>query len=204
MASDRAQYVHRIGRTARAGKGGRGLLILADFERYFIQMLKVCCFQIWLFFSSNVKQINILCVVLVDRDCRWNQRKTCFATTNRSLPVYKRKSTLLWIKSRHKPKTVAIKRGLAFTTRSAVWNGVNRSWWAGRTSGPKLCDVVNSRRCSRKPSVKWDCAARLAWMWNDFSAHLKIKNKNLFFFKKNGFVFHFFELFDSIMLYTSM
>ena len=26
------QYIHRLGRTARAGKGGKGLLLLADFE----------------------------------------------------------------------------------------------------------------------------------------------------------------------------
>lgn len=38
--ADRAQYLHRLGRTARAGKEGSGLLLLCDFERYFLQMLK--------------------------------------------------------------------------------------------------------------------------------------------------------------------
>ncbi|CAM9811773.1 unnamed protein product, partial [Heterosigma akashiwo] len=35
MPADRAQYVHRLGRTARAGgrEGGRGVLLLAEFER---------------------------------------------------------------------------------------------------------------------------------------------------------------------------
>jgi len=37
--SDRAQYLHRLGRTARAGRGGAGLLILCDFERYFLKNL---------------------------------------------------------------------------------------------------------------------------------------------------------------------
>lgn len=32
LPSDKAQYVHRIGRTARAGKGGNGVLLLADYE----------------------------------------------------------------------------------------------------------------------------------------------------------------------------
>ena len=39
MPSDKAQYVHRLGRTARAGKGGGGYLLLADFEAGFLQQL---------------------------------------------------------------------------------------------------------------------------------------------------------------------
>jgi ATP-dependent RNA helicase MSS116, mitochondrial len=30
--TDRAQYIHRLGRTARAGKEGKGTLLLADYE----------------------------------------------------------------------------------------------------------------------------------------------------------------------------
>jgi ATP-dependent RNA helicase MSS116 len=36
LPSDKAQYVHRLGRTARAGKGGSGVLLLADFEKRFL------------------------------------------------------------------------------------------------------------------------------------------------------------------------
>ena len=36
IPSDKAQYIHRLGRTARAGKGGCGILLLADFERHFL------------------------------------------------------------------------------------------------------------------------------------------------------------------------
>lgn len=32
LPSDKAQYIHRLGRTARAGKAGRGILLLCDFE----------------------------------------------------------------------------------------------------------------------------------------------------------------------------
>ena len=38
--SDRQQYIHRIGRTARAGRGGHGVLLLADFEAYFERLVK--------------------------------------------------------------------------------------------------------------------------------------------------------------------
>ena len=38
--SDRAQYVHRLGRTARAGKAGSGALLLCDFEKYFLKEIK--------------------------------------------------------------------------------------------------------------------------------------------------------------------
>lgn len=36
IASDRDQYVHRLGRTARAGKRGVGLLLLQHYESYFL------------------------------------------------------------------------------------------------------------------------------------------------------------------------
>jgi len=38
--TDREQYVHRLGRTARAGKSGAGLLLLADFEAGLLGELK--------------------------------------------------------------------------------------------------------------------------------------------------------------------
>ena len=37
LASDKAQYIHRLGRTARAGKSGKGMLLLGDFEERFPQ-----------------------------------------------------------------------------------------------------------------------------------------------------------------------
>ena len=39
MPSDKAQYIHRLGRTARAGKAGGGYLLLADYEAGFLQQL---------------------------------------------------------------------------------------------------------------------------------------------------------------------
>ena len=38
--TDREQYVHRLGRTARAGKSGAGLLLLADFETCMLKELR--------------------------------------------------------------------------------------------------------------------------------------------------------------------
>merc|ERR1719296_160315 len=40
LPQDRAQYIHRLGRTARAGRGGAGCLLLADFEAHFVRKLK--------------------------------------------------------------------------------------------------------------------------------------------------------------------
>ncbi|GAX73920.1 hypothetical protein CEUSTIGMA_g1370.t1 [Chlamydomonas eustigma] len=40
LPTDRDQYVHRVGRTARAGKTGESLLLLADFEAFFLKKLK--------------------------------------------------------------------------------------------------------------------------------------------------------------------
>lgn len=40
LPADRDQYVHRLGRTARAGKGGTGHLLLADYERGFLRQIE--------------------------------------------------------------------------------------------------------------------------------------------------------------------
>lgn len=40
MPTNREQYIHRLGRTARAGKGGQGILMLCDFEKNFLQEVK--------------------------------------------------------------------------------------------------------------------------------------------------------------------
>ena len=39
LAADKAQYIHRLGRTARAGKSGKGMLLLGDFEERFLNSL---------------------------------------------------------------------------------------------------------------------------------------------------------------------
>ncbi|KAJ1020627.1 hypothetical protein NDA16_004020 [Ustilago loliicola] len=41
LPSSLEQYIHRLGRTARAGKEGRGVLILADFEQFFLNQSDV-------------------------------------------------------------------------------------------------------------------------------------------------------------------
>jgi superfamily II DNA/RNA helicase len=40
MPAGREEYVHRLGRTGRAGKEGRGVLILAPWENGFLRALK--------------------------------------------------------------------------------------------------------------------------------------------------------------------
>lgn len=40
IPSDSNQYVHRLGRTARAGKGGSGLLVLMEAEKGFIREVR--------------------------------------------------------------------------------------------------------------------------------------------------------------------
>ena len=37
LPADAEQYIHRLGRTARAGEGGRGVLLLCSFERFFLR-----------------------------------------------------------------------------------------------------------------------------------------------------------------------
>ena len=40
LPDSREQYIHRLGRTGRAGKAGRGWLVLADYERTFLNELQ--------------------------------------------------------------------------------------------------------------------------------------------------------------------
>jgi ATP-dependent RNA helicase MSS116 len=46
-ASSREQYVHRTGRSARAGKTGTGLLLLCDFETFFLRELSSLPVRDW-------------------------------------------------------------------------------------------------------------------------------------------------------------
>jgi ATP-dependent RNA helicase MSS116, mitochondrial len=41
LPSDKSQYVHRLGRTARAGKGGSGVLVLNTYEKSFLREVSV-------------------------------------------------------------------------------------------------------------------------------------------------------------------
>lgn len=40
IPSDRAQYIHKLGRTGRGGKAGAGVLLLAHWEEYFLDAIK--------------------------------------------------------------------------------------------------------------------------------------------------------------------
>ncbi len=39
LPTSRDQYIHRVGRTARAGKNGEAILVLQDFEQFFVNKL---------------------------------------------------------------------------------------------------------------------------------------------------------------------
>lgn len=45
--TDRAQYLHRLGRTARAGRDGAGLLMLCDIEEYFLKYISDLPLEQW-------------------------------------------------------------------------------------------------------------------------------------------------------------
>ncbi|MFS8024069.1 putative RNA helicase [Helianthus anomalus] len=40
LPADKAQYIHRLGRTGRKGKEGEGVLILAPWEQFFLSTIK--------------------------------------------------------------------------------------------------------------------------------------------------------------------
>lgn len=40
VPSDREQYIHRLGRTGRKGKEGKGILLLAPWEEFFLATLR--------------------------------------------------------------------------------------------------------------------------------------------------------------------
>jgi ATP-dependent RNA helicase MSS116, mitochondrial len=46
LPSSAEQYIHRLGRTARAGASGRGILILSSFEKWFLQQNEVAALPI--------------------------------------------------------------------------------------------------------------------------------------------------------------
>jgi ATP-dependent RNA helicase MSS116 len=46
LPSSAEQYIHRLGRTARAGASGRGILILSSFETFFLKQQDVAALPI--------------------------------------------------------------------------------------------------------------------------------------------------------------
>lgn len=40
LPADREQYIHRLGRTGRKGKEGKGVLMLAPWEKFFLSSIK--------------------------------------------------------------------------------------------------------------------------------------------------------------------
>ena len=40
LPADKEQYIHRLGRTGRKGKGGLGILLLAPWEEYFLSTIR--------------------------------------------------------------------------------------------------------------------------------------------------------------------
>lgn len=46
LPSSAEQYIHRLGRTARAGASGRGVLILSTFEKFFLEQKDVATLPI--------------------------------------------------------------------------------------------------------------------------------------------------------------
>lgn len=40
IPADKAQYIHRLGRTGRKGKEGQGILLLAPWEEFFLSTIK--------------------------------------------------------------------------------------------------------------------------------------------------------------------
>jgi len=46
LPSSAEQYIHRLGRTARAGASGRGILILSNFEKWFLRQKEVAALPI--------------------------------------------------------------------------------------------------------------------------------------------------------------
>lgn len=40
IPSDREQYIHRLGRTGRKGQDGKGIILLAPWEEYFVNEIK--------------------------------------------------------------------------------------------------------------------------------------------------------------------
>jgi superfamily II DNA/RNA helicase len=64
--TDKEQYIHRLGRTARAGGKGEGILILSDFEQSLLRDLRgtswfhisVCCARCQ--FVAEIRQASIV------------------------------------------------------------------------------------------------------------------------------------------------
>ena len=57
LPADKNQYIHRLGRTARAGKGGSGLVLLTEAEQGFVR--EVGCWIFWPLLSVLSTQVYV-------------------------------------------------------------------------------------------------------------------------------------------------
>ena len=83
MPSEQAQYIHRIGRTARAGKQGEAVLLLHDFEDFFLSELKGLPVQQMQPASQQASSpCHQLCAALVAVPTYIVQRPSCTAASS--------------------------------------------------------------------------------------------------------------------------
>merc|ERR1712176_48476 len=57
--TDRSQYIHRLGRTARAGKDGKGGLLLADYEKDYMVKRELTDMPLELFQVPNLERASL-------------------------------------------------------------------------------------------------------------------------------------------------
>lgn len=152
-ASSREQYVHRTGRSARAGKTGTGLLLLCDFETFFLNELSALPVQNWVACGGQ-GATNEMPAVLASALGRVGANAGTGEEVDRGAQAYQ-----AWLgyynglqrKLRWSPEEL-----VAMANRFAILIGCVRSW---RGAHPRACTHAC---CMRPPApLAGACAPRL-------------------------------------------
>lgn len=122
LPADREQYIHRLGRTGRKGKEGRGVLLLAPWEDFFLSTVKDLPIAKAPVPSTDPDTKKKVCILMFWQVYEWTYEAKARLWGYRWKGRYP-----MW---RWRTKKQHISRGLVTTIQTRKWGKTSIGWWS--------------------------------------------------------------------------